>query len=493
MKKNKIRKLLLLSAMAMLFILIMPLTALASDVEINETNFPDETFRNWVIKYCDTNKDNSLSETEINAVTAVYCNRMNITGLDGIEYFTKITALDCAYNNITSIDVSKNTALTRIDCSDNNITSLTVGSGNTKLTYLSCSNNNLTSLDVSTCTALSSLYCYNNNLTTLTIGEKKSLSALNFDNNNLTSLDLSKDTVTSITGSQTDCNNTYYIQPNADNTFDLSSLPDGFDVSKAYGWVGGTVSDNILTIDSGVTTVSYYYNVPLGLNNNCYPYKFILTVPHIAISGTTVSGKAGSEVDVALNLTENTGIASLQVTLDYNTDVLELVNATNGTVFSSDSLLELDLTNNKTHVLSWQNSKLKENITTTGKLATLKFKIKDTAAAGPTTINFLCDSDNDEVQDVKGESMIVNTTAGSVKVIACGDVDADGEEIGIADVTRLRRYVAKWTGYTVNEDTSDLDGNGKITLRDVTILERYIAGWTGYETLPMTTSPLPIG
>ena len=58
-----------------------------------------------------------------------------------------------------------------------------------------------------------------------------------------------------------DClNNRYAITAASDRTFDLSNLPGNFDVSKASNWNGGTVSGNTLTVNSGVSIVTYSYD-----------------------------------------------------------------------------------------------------------------------------------------------------------------------------------------------------------------------------------------
>ena len=67
---------------------------------------------------------------------------------DEIGLFTNLTYLYCGINQLTSLDVSKNTALTSLDCHNNQLSSLDV-SKNTALTDLSCGNNQLTSLDIS--------------------------------------------------------------------------------------------------------------------------------------------------------------------------------------------------------------------------------------------------------------------------------------------------------------------------------------------------------
>jgi Leucine-rich repeat (LRR) protein len=44
---------------------------------------------------------------------------MNISNLKGIEAFTALTYLNCSYNQLTSLDVSKNAALTTLVCDGN--------------------------------------------------------------------------------------------------------------------------------------------------------------------------------------------------------------------------------------------------------------------------------------------------------------------------------------------------------------------------------------
>ena len=72
-----------------------------------------------------------------------------------------MTELYCGDNQLTSLDVSRNTALTYLGCSDNNLTTLDV-SNCTALKGLDCNYNDLTTLDLSNNTALTTLYCSNN-------------------------------------------------------------------------------------------------------------------------------------------------------------------------------------------------------------------------------------------------------------------------------------------------------------------------------------------
>ena len=89
-------------------------------VEINETNFPDANFRNWVLAQS-YGQDGVLTDVEIAGVTSISVNQKSIHSLKGIEFFTALTDLYCYWNQLTSLDVSKNTALTWLDCYSNQI------------------------------------------------------------------------------------------------------------------------------------------------------------------------------------------------------------------------------------------------------------------------------------------------------------------------------------------------------------------------------------
>ncbi len=65
--------------------------------------------------------------------------------------------LYCANNQLTSLDVSKNTALERLECQKNQLTSLNL-SKNTELNELACMLNSIANLDISACPNLVDAY-----------------------------------------------------------------------------------------------------------------------------------------------------------------------------------------------------------------------------------------------------------------------------------------------------------------------------------------------
>ena len=81
-----------------------------TNVMINETNFPDESFRSYVQDDLDIDQNGELSPEEIQKVTSLSFLYSNIVSLKGIEYFTDLTKLEFISSELTSLDVSGNTA-----------------------------------------------------------------------------------------------------------------------------------------------------------------------------------------------------------------------------------------------------------------------------------------------------------------------------------------------------------------------------------------------
>ena len=86
--------------------LVILCAAALADVKINETNFPDEIFRN-IVKSFDKDKNNKLSEAEIANVQQVYVYSQSIKSLKGVEYFTLLKELYCSRNQLTSLSGCK--------------------------------------------------------------------------------------------------------------------------------------------------------------------------------------------------------------------------------------------------------------------------------------------------------------------------------------------------------------------------------------------------
>lgn len=147
----------------------------ASDVAIDSAHFPDKTFRSYVSKNFDKNKDGKLSSAEIKEVKDIQLDDRDFSSLKGIEAFvelkrlyfydcygwsgevsldlgknTKLETLVCACTPLHALDIRKNKNLKVLDCEDCGLKTLDV-SNNKKLEKLNCEENSFTRLDISKC------------------------------------------------------------------------------------------------------------------------------------------------------------------------------------------------------------------------------------------------------------------------------------------------------------------------------------------------------
>ena len=139
----------------LLFSLAVLLAALAAhaDVTINATNFPDATFRSYLLSQYPSG---TITTAQLNARDTLNLAYKGISNMTGVQYFTQLKRLDLYSNNLTSIDVS----------------------ANTKLIYLNLGYNKLTSINVNSNTVLQELYLQNNQLTTVSVNNHSSLRTL---------------------------------------------------------------------------------------------------------------------------------------------------------------------------------------------------------------------------------------------------------------------------------------------------------------------------
>ena len=239
---------------------LMPALALAegaADVAIDPTNFPDANFRAYVCTF-DTDNDDRLTTTELAAVKSMRLIGKSIGDLTGIEHFTALTELDCRRNQLTSLDLSKNTALQVLNCNNNPLTSLVLG-GNTALTKLSCTNNQLTSLDLSKNTALQVLDCEGNQLASLDVSANTALEELYCGNNPLTSLDVSANTALT----DLNCINTQRTSLDVSKNTALTSLLCGDNQLTSLDVSANTALTSLLCAKNQLTSLDVSKNTDL--------------------------------------------------------------------------------------------------------------------------------------------------------------------------------------------------------------------------------------
>lgn len=316
------KRLLSILLLCCMVLTLLPTAAFAAgDVNINETNFPDTNFRQYVKDEFDRDGNEVLSADEIAAADTIFVTGKPITSIEGIAYFTALTDLMCSNTKLTTLDTSHNTKLVSLECNDTpTLTSLNVSqntelkvlrcndnaladlnlTNNSALETLECGDNELTTLDLSKNTELKYFGCFNSKLSSLDLTNNTNLEELHFAGNNVSTLDVSKNTnlkqlrvfSNKLISLDTSKNNTLQVLEVQDNpltsmylgdsgpaipevtfsnrpypievstatkTFDLSQLP-GFVVSKASDWTNGRVDDNILTVGENAATVTYTYD-----------------------------------------------------------------------------------------------------------------------------------------------------------------------------------------------------------------------------------------
>ena len=231
-------------------------------IQLDLSKNPDIYFLN-----CSENQLEQLDVSHLKDLLTLDCSHNDLEQLD-VRKSRSLVALNCSSNRLTELDadVTHKPSLERVECQNNQLTSLILGQ-NKGLKKLNCANNQLTQLNLKNMISLKELRCQNNQLTALDVSSSPDLTTLVLKNNHLTSLNLDNNpnldfSITDIYHS--DFNNVYTVTLNPDRTFDLSTLPEGFDIKRVTEWFNGTVKGNILTVNEGTKVVYYGYQCITG-------------------------------------------------------------------------------------------------------------------------------------------------------------------------------------------------------------------------------------
>ena len=193
-------------------LLLLSLAATAQEgtwVDVNETNFPDETFRN-ILKAHPLYYDAENEKIRVDLITSFGSSKLNesnqatyggciggttgprsIKSLKGIEFFTNIWSLTCSWNPIQgTLDLTQNTQLKELNCSQGKLDTLLL-SGLSILRTVYCQQNNLTKLDLTGATIINTLQCHFNQLSTLDLTTNTNIRTLYCNYNKFETLDVS--------------------------------------------------------------------------------------------------------------------------------------------------------------------------------------------------------------------------------------------------------------------------------------------------------------
>jgi hypothetical protein len=155
------------------------------------TLIPDLNFEQHLINIgVDDVIDGTVLTSNIDTVSALYMESMNISSLSGIEDFLALEELWCAGNSISTLDISQNALLRMFDCDNNLLTTLDV-SNNTLLEWFNFDSNNISNIDISNNYLIKQFAPGDNPILTLEVNHLDSLHYLYANNTAITELDLS--------------------------------------------------------------------------------------------------------------------------------------------------------------------------------------------------------------------------------------------------------------------------------------------------------------
>ena len=177
---------------------LLPFTASAAGATpIDEKNFPDPVFREYVRKVAGSTYLNDTIVRQIEAldvskdnIKKVLGDRAPITSLKGIRHLKYVRDLNCRYQKLTTLDLELNMRVERLDCYGNQLTDLWLRPTGTSLKYLDCGVNQLNALDLSKSSELTELYCRNSKLTALDLSANTKLQKIGASSNKLTAIDV---------------------------------------------------------------------------------------------------------------------------------------------------------------------------------------------------------------------------------------------------------------------------------------------------------------
>lgn len=481
---------------------------------INEDNFPDENFRNYVSSNFDSNNDKFLTVDERYEATAINVDGKSISSLQGIELFTNLTKLECNNNKLQTLDVRNNKSLKELYCSQNKLTELNV-KNNQKLIVLSCFDNQLTELDLSWNTELENLSCGRNKLTSLSVKNNTKLATLDIEGNSITGTAMG-DLVVSLPYRTSTGDGVFHVS-NSENTTDnemtwnqvYRATYKGWQVMYwvGDGWVSYPGSDAIEINETNFPDENfraYVAQESIDANQDGFlnPQE-IADVTGIDVSSKKISNLTGIGFFTALTYL-NCNVNSLtSLDVSNNTALTRLdcgINSlTSLDVSQNTALMTLYCGGNSLTSLDVSNCKALTYLNCSGNSLTSLEVSNNTAlemlSCSGNSLTSLDVSNNTALTElycygnaIRGAGMttLVNSlpeTEDPRKLYVYGNETPAGNWITFKQVEKAEKkgwIVSEWDGSDwvpyAGEKDGDVDGDGKVNEADVQAIEDYIMG-----------------
>ena len=387
-----------------------------------------------------------INSDDVNATKSLDVSGRYISNLEGLQYFIRLTYLDCSDNLLTSLPTLPST-LTELRCQANQLTSL--GNLPASIQGINCSANNfsgslyitgfksLSSIKVDNCPDLYSLYCYDNALTSLLAIGCTSLQTIDCHNNQLAFLGSLPSNVEVL-----NCSN---------NKFTTVTFA-GFSKLRTLDMSGNTQLETLNCYGNALTQLSY---------SGCSALKTI-DCANNKLTSLPALPSSVTKFNCAAN--QLTSMPSLPSGLQELTCAVNKL--TSLSVQGCNALTSLVIYNNQ----------IKSNA-----MGTLVNSLR-TIPAGSTG-EFLVDGGSGEGNEITNAQVIAARTKhwlpkkyenNSWKDIPVkGDVNGDGK-VNVSDVTTLVNMILGVI--SKDEEHADVNGDGKVNVSDVTALVNLILG-----------------
>ena|GEM_PF-6755046 len=202
-----------------------------------------------------------------------------------------------------------------------------------------------------------------------------------------------------------------------------------------------------------------------------------------ASEGTiTVSGGTswiGGEIPVEVTLTDNPGISTYKLVIDYNANVLEYIGGTDTAAVGAGGILPVNQINpseGRIIVTAYDTA----DVYTDGLLFTLRFKVKNGAAAGESalTLSYFYEPPGGDIKNTDNTPFSPHSVDGSITVITIlyGNINGDGY-VDMGDLVALARHIADIDVINAPAllEAADVTGDGRVNIADLIRLARYLA------------------
>lgn len=451
-------------------------------VDLNSTNFPDSMFLSYLSTTYDADGNNALIGDEVTGVVTINVSGNSTTDggytdLTGIENFTNLTTVNCAYNSaITSLDLSGFTNLVNLDIT-----------GLTNLKTLDVSNTSLEEskiIGLETCTALEELNLSETSITAINLNAQTKLKTVDLGNcssltsfvidDNSTTYALSSIDLSGCTSLETLTINNALSLTTVDFT-DLSAIKT-IDLGGCQGITGVVdVSNKTNLTTLTIAGLNRITSLKLGGCSN------LATLDAVACTQlTTIQGLNSCATLTTLNL-NNTGLTSVDVTSNNalvtlnvaNCSSLVYLDATRST--ESTTLSSLTVTNcTALKTLNIYNCK---GVTTLDATTLTELEELNLTYSGVTSFN-----NSSDTMDFSSNTSLKNIYLNGISSFTGVDVSANTllEEFSLVDNAKVTSL-----------DFSNNARLKKLTLSDVTALNTLnVAGCTSLESFNVLNTAL---